>query len=333
MKIAVLYTGEVRTLLKTIPYFEEHLLLQNPDAHVFAVLQCKLEERPNIMDVLNHHMNDKLHHLEWFEKDDNLWRELQNRLLSSMQISENWKNYLKNSGSMIEYYQMYLAYQNMVKYEKQNNTRYDFVLRIRPDVIMNKPLDFSYRIENQNIRSHMKRVQVYLGEKVISKKCLSIFMNSLFDNKRYHHIRYEDTEPLLEKYYNDNLEIAKLLDSQEEEDEFYEKLKDFIIHGKYVLSLRKNVVYFMNRNHFDFLPYLGITYGYQRMENNEYWFNAESQFEIICMQKNVAIFNSTTYLEDKSLYEYDDLNYFENSTQNKNTVINDSSFLFFLCRQ
>ena len=31
-----------------------------------------------------------------------------------------WKNYLRNSGSMIEYYQMYLAYYSMSKYEKEN---------------------------------------------------------------------------------------------------------------------------------------------------------------------------------------------------------------------
>jgi hypothetical protein len=186
MKIAILYTGEVRTLIKTIPYFEEHLLLQNPDAHVFAVLQCNLEERPNIMDVLNHHMNNKLHNLEWFEKEDNLWRELQNRLLSSMQISENWNNYLKNSGSMIEYYQMYLAYQKIVDYEYRENFKYDYVIRIRCDVIITHPIYFDWdSFDESYIKQCFEEIQKQKNyENLINPDALIIFMNSIFFKNR-----------------------------------------------------------------------------------------------------------------------------------------------------
>jgi hypothetical protein len=63
------------------------------------------------------------------------------------------------------------------------------------------------------------------------------------------------------------------------------------------------------------------------MENNFYWFNAESQLFQICRENGVDIFDSTTDLEEKSIYNYNENNYFENNVLKKS-----NDFSFFIRR-
>lgn len=63
--------------------------------------------------------------------------------LQKMNNCQDWIiNYLRNSGSMIEYYQMYLAYKSLEEYENNNNIQYDYVLRFRTDTVIKDKLDF-----------------------------------------------------------------------------------------------------------------------------------------------------------------------------------------------
>ena len=132
-KVAILYTGESRTIETTIQYFKNNVLLNN-NYHVFALVQSDNIDYHHqiIMNAIGSHIKN----LQWFDKNDQTWLQIREDLLQKINIPENWKNYLNNSGSMIEYYQMYLAYQALEKYETENNIKYDFVLRMRTDVIL-----------------------------------------------------------------------------------------------------------------------------------------------------------------------------------------------------
>ena len=187
LKVAILYTGEVRTIEKTIDIFKRHVLEGTSDAaiHVFAVLQGNVELEPRIRET----MGDHLKSLEWFDRAEPTWKSIQKRLLDSMPVDPRWKSYLENSGSMIEYYQLYLAYSNMCRVELSTNTAYDFVMRIRPDIVINKPIDFSIFSQKQpyctNLANLMDRIR---DDAPITKHEIYILMNSLLDRGRYKHM-------------------------------------------------------------------------------------------------------------------------------------------------
>lgn len=139
LNIAILYTGEIRTIEKTIDIFKQNILADSLNIHVFAILQGDIK----IENWFREKMGSHLKSLEWFERTDIVWKSIQKRLIHNLVIEEHWKAYLENSGSMIEYYQLYLAYSNMVKHEYNTNIQYNFIMRMRPDIIINKPIDFS----------------------------------------------------------------------------------------------------------------------------------------------------------------------------------------------
>jgi hypothetical protein len=325
LNIAIVYTGETRTIEKTMQYFKKNVLEANPSIHVFAVLQ----NREEIDGWIRENIGEHLKSLEWFEKTDATWKAIQKRLLNKMNITPRWKDYLENSGSMIEYYQLYLAYTNMVQYEYDTNTKYDFVLRVRPDIVINKPLDFSVFAQKSSYYVNlMDTIRVYLREHIddtqITQKQLYILMNNLLDHGRHKHSLHMHSNTIMEKHYNENKTVDDLIKNFT-----YDALKNYIHQGNYVISLRKNVVYLAGRENFANIATLGMTYGLQKMEENQIWFDAESQFEVACIRGGYAVFNTTTDLEDKSLYEYNRDNYFKEDGDLKS----DSSFLFFICRQ
>lgn len=142
-----------------------------------------------------------------------------------------------------------------------------------------------------------------------------MFMNALLDPGRIAYAKYLHSNRSTEKYYRD--QVDKIDD-----------LANYVRHGKYIISLRNNVVYITNRENIDMIAKLGYEYGKYRMEDNDYWFNAESQLETICLNHEIALYNSTTELECASLYEYCTSNYFDETGSLKSG----EDFLFFICR-
>jgi len=141
MKIAVFYTGELRTYETTLNYFKKNVLL-NENYHVFAVIQSNNND--NYETIIKDNIGENLKNLINFDRNDIIWIDLRENLLSKMNITEPWKNYLRNSGSMIEYYQMYLAYQDIEKKEQEDNFKYDYILRTRCDIILTDPIYFNW---------------------------------------------------------------------------------------------------------------------------------------------------------------------------------------------
>jgi hypothetical protein len=261
MKVAILYTGELRTFKKTIILFVKNILdiLDKQNCHVFATVQPTsygkyVENIDEYISLFIDKMQNSLKSLEILDKNDGEWLKIKQQsidILKSKGLSEGWINYLSNSGSMIEYYQMYKSYQKMVDYEKQNNTRFDFVIRFRTDTIWTKPLDLSWynNLELSNISN-------------ISN------MSSIFTDVENKHG------------------------------------KSFIIPNsqKFILTFRENVIYMCPRDIIDDISILGITYGiYKDFENNDYWFNAESQFRGILIKNNISYFDFMGVEEGKMM--------------------------------
>jgi hypothetical protein len=173
MKVAVIYTGALRTIRKTMRYFKQNVLL-NPDVHVFACVQNDTPQLASEQESwISNELGDNLKHIEWFSLSvHNNWVEMRNQLLESMNICDNTRNYLKSSGSMIEYYQLQLAYIKMMKFERQYDFKYDYIIRARTDTIYAKPIDFHWlnwtdndvqirveKIKNELVESNIETTQ------------------------------------------------------------------------------------------------------------------------------------------------------------------------------
>jgi hypothetical protein len=239
-----------------------------------------------------------------------------------MNISDDWKYYLRNSGSMIEYYQMYLAFKNMEIYEKQHNITYDYILRIRTDTILKDKINFNY---DEYSEEYIKKIFYKIKEQqncdtIISENVVIYFMNSFYNENRSNYLNMNFENNFLSKNIKNLLKIN-------DENEFIKGIKNYINEGNYIITLRTNVVYFLKRELMDKIHILGITYGSYTSEINNYWFNAESQLNQLCINNNIDFYSSTTDLEGLSLYGYDHKNYFD-----ENNNLMDNKYSFFIKR-
>jgi hypothetical protein len=321
-KIAIIYTGEIRTCNSTIQLFKKNVIL-NENYHVFSVIQIT-DNVDYYTNLIEKTLKDNLKSFVIFDKNDNHWIQLRDELVNNIDIDidididSNWKSYLTNSGSIIEYYQMYLSFKNIQEYENKHNFKYDFVLRFRTDTVLKDMIQFDYSILNYEYIKNLF-YKINKNTDIISINSLTHFMNIVFNENRTHY------KMKINSFVNSK-QLDYLLRIQDEET-FFKEVENYIKNGNYIISLRKNIIYFMKRELMDKIHILGITYGKYKQENNNYWFNAESQFEEICCQNNIDIFNSTTKLEDNSLYNYNYENYFD-----KNNELLDNEYSFFIKR-
>ncbi len=316
--IAIIYTGEIRTLETTIDIFKQNILI-NEKCHVFAVLQSD-----NILyydNFIKKNFDQHLKYIRWFDKNDKTWFNIRDDLCKNMNLDRYWNDYIKyNSGSMIEYYQMYLAYLDLEKYEHNNNIKYDYILRIRCDCVITRPLCFDWKtydiLQIKHICEQIKHMHKF--DTIISHDVLTIFMNSIYDITRFNII-----ENITRKFYN-----TKTLLFTKDENDFLQYIVEYLNKGEFIITLRENVAYFATRNTFKKIYQLGIKYGKSRTYDDGYWFNSEGQFKSICLDNQIDIFDSSTDKEISSLYEYNKNNYYNKN----NELIKNNNILFFLKR-
>jgi hypothetical protein len=333
-RIAVIYTGEPRTIKTTIGHFVKNVLT-NENVHVFSILQT--DNREEVSQLLLEKMGKHIKYINWFTKEDFSWNLLKNSILQNMQIEDRWKHYLSNSGSMIEYYQLYLAQNELTNYEGREGIKYDYILRIRPDTVITRPANFNFLNMNDDIiLQRLRLIAEKMGEHVLhSKKILTYFMNSLIDDKRLDFINYDHT------YENDKFTCSLLENNWDEfsilvnqcnsnnrkpnEETIVKLLKNFIKNGNYVLTFRMNVIYFMNRKHFYNISQLGLRYGkYNLTKGDYYWFNAECQFQSACIQNGLHFFNTHTEFEGRSICSYEPDKYYDQNGD----LLNGTAFFF-----
>jgi hypothetical protein len=293
--------------------------------HVFAILQSNNQEYYE--NLLKSKIGNNLKYINWLDKNNNEWIKIRDPLLSNINddIGLDWKNYLMTSGSMIEYYQMYLAYKQIELYENNNNFKYDYILRFRPDIVLKNKLHLNFTDENY-IKQLLETIKLRLNNQSLNRNSFQYIMCCLLFDNRIDYIEVNDFE------YN-------FLDDKTinygSKNEFINSVISYLINGKYIITLRSNVIYFIPRILMDDIHLLGITYGQYGVNlkntHHNHWWNAESQLFSCCRQYDIAIYNSLTSLEAESVkqkYEHD--RYYSNYSKNE---IKDDKFSFFIKRK
>jgi hypothetical protein len=243
--------------------------------------------------------------LQWFHPDRFPgWVQQREVQLEHMTVENHWKQYLRTSGSMIEYYQLQLAYMMMSYHEQIHHILYDYVIRARTDSIYCKPLDFHWlHWSDSEVEARIKAINCELvlsNIEVNPLNTLSYFMSTIISDSLIPNI-----QNILTRYIPNQLSIIPSLTNGAE-------LNNYIKTGAYILVIRANNLYVVARESFNMIPTLSHIYGFLKSPHNDaYWYNAENQFQSACYYSGLAVFDYNTLFEDKSLYEYDEKRYFD----------------------
>jgi len=293
MKTAVLFTGALRTVKKTVRYLKQHLLL-HPEVHVFACLQNTTSDTTEMWNVwFRTVLGSHCISITWMDQTViSQWEPQRERLLHSMSISENWKNYLRNSGSMIEYVQLQYAYLAMCNYEQLLGFQYDYVIRARTDTVIAKPMDFHWlRWTDAEVEQRMNTIRQKLVEEGMDSGPTSVF--SYFMST----VLSDDVIPNLKQ-----LLVAYLPShhaSKSDVPSTSQQMMKYLRKGKYILTMRKNLIYVVRRSFFHMIPALASLYGtFRSPYSDDCWFNAECQFQGACYYSGLSSHEYSTAFEE-----------------------------------
>lgn len=382
LKVAIIYTGQIRTLQHTLPYFIENVLSNKNHTHVFARIELPSseEEKRYYEFLVRSKMGNHLKSLEWLDRNDSKWIEIRDRQVNGSRcvsvVYDHLKDYLKSSGSMIEHYQAYLCCQQIKSYESFMTTesgkeyKYDFVARVRTDIVLCSPLNFEWLYMDKEViqqKVHYYKSYIIKENEIkenidndynFQKKLLEYFMCSLVNekrllkddecNKKYYsclanvnsYTTQKDKEKIFGIKNNDNNDNNSDDNNDNNNDNNsddnndnniminIDELQNYLWNGDYIVIFRHNLVYFTSRNCFEKISTLGIEYGnyVSKVDPHCFW-NSETQFQTICMDNDISIFNSHNKIEDVSLYEYEKSNYLDD---NNKLIQRDDLFYFIL---
>lgn len=294
MRVAVILSGALRTIKKTVRYLKANVLL-TPDHDLFLCVQNDTSQSEEEWTTWWHQeVGPWIRSLVWFSKERMVdWSVHRERLLAHMPLEETWKNYLRNSGSMIEYAQLHIAYLDLVEREYRCGWRYDYVVRARTDSIYTKPVDFHWlQWSDDDVASRMGYLRAMLrvsGKDVTDQMVMTYFMATLLSDDVLSNIEH------IHATYQPHPAEGGLPSCAA-------ALRSYLHTGRYMLTLRKNNLYLCPRASFYMIPSLGHMYGQFRSPySDNYWFNAEGQFRDACYYSCVSVFDYTTDFEEKSL--------------------------------
>jgi len=307
---AVIFTGALRTIRKSIRYFKENVIdVAKGIVHIFLCVQNDTYHRNEDWEQwFKEQLGDHIQSIEWFSVETHPdWVAHRERQLGHLWLDHSWKTYLRSSGSMIEYYQLQLAYMAMCEAEQRGGFRYDYVIRARTDSIYAKPVDFHWlNWSVQEVAARMERVRTEMQSANIedsARNLLMYFMCTMLS---------DDTLPNLAAIWANYSPCETdriLMDGLSAKDLSANALHQYIKQGRYILTIRKNNLYIIQRCLFHLIPTLGTMYGFMRSPGaDDYWFNAEGQFRDACYYSCVSVFDYNTALEDKSVLPADQWN-------------------------
>ena len=309
MHVAVILTGALRTIKKTIRYLKKNVLL-TPKTHVFACVQNDTSLTEEEWTAwFREQLGNKLGFLEWFSLDkypafvQHRETQLQHQLLDN-----GWKDYMRNSGSMIEYFQLQVAYMKLFYHEQVHGFKYEYIVRARTDSIYTKPVDFHWlgwteadvAVRLERIRKELMLCKIEAS----SVNVLRYFMCTMLS---------DDVIPNLQHIWADYAPCAteRILTT----DITANSMQTYITNGRYLLTLRKNNLYIVKRDLFHMIPTLGTFYGFYRSPISDSWYyNAEGQFRDACYYSCLTVFDYGSLYEDKSvvaLHTWNDADFFD----------------------
>jgi hypothetical protein len=313
LHVAVLYTGQLRTIRKTMPFFKKYVLL-HPNVHVFACLQNdKTEPIEETISWIRNELGEHLKVLQWFNPHDSTFINFREHLLHDLDITDSWKGYLRRSGSMIEYYQLQCIYHALFRYETKQGSAYDYILRCRPDTIFCKPIDFKWlQFSEHDIQNRLVQIENEYKKRGIDapySKRFDTFMNTL--------LHTSVTMNVINPSYVSHRTKSFI------EPQTPAQIQTYLQQGRYILTFRTNLLYIVKRDYFYLLPALGTMYSLFKFPlfEHPHWFNSETQFQGACYHSDITIFDYESKTESDSLYAYDEKRYFTPEGELKDTAI------------
>lgn len=307
MRRAVLLTGALRTVRKTMRFFKRNVLCarEKHEVAVFACVQNDTGESEETWTAwLRGEIGECLLDVTWFslEKFPHWVTQRELCLAHVPHVDEGWKGYLRNSGSMIEYYQLQLAYLKMCQTESIGGFSYDYVIRARTDSIYVKPVDFhwldwsegdiAHRWEAIKEEMRVTAVDVTAPSALEDKDVFRYFMCTVWSDAVLPNLPFLMAE-----------HVPSALEEKGGPEAYTPSaIQRYLREGRYILTLRKNNLYVVRRELFHFLPTLGSLYGFLRSPRADaWWFNAEGQFRDACYYSCVDIYEYSSEFEERSL--------------------------------
>jgi hypothetical protein len=315
MSVSVFLTGAWRTLEHCMEPIKQNLVSLHPGTRVFCCIEYAGGDRVAKETWLRKELGPAFGCLLWFDPTDPVWLRVRNRSSEHMRkegLGPEWIDYLAfGSGSMIEYYQMWLCYQAMLSWEERSGTSFDYVVRTRTDVYLCRPLLPWLSWTTDDWMAVWNRLVGLDGPRDAVPRVEA--MNSLVRPGPFKVAGSRGTDDLDPLFHS------------------WAELKSYVLTGEYALTYRKNIIYVVRRSLFTSdIAHLGLEYGQVRRPGNPYWFNAESQLE--CRFNTVgglSVYDSVGWSEGASLYSYRASNYFDEAGQLKPGL----DCLFFLLRE
>jgi len=299
MLIGILFTGALRTIVKTIKFMKQNLVLDD-NYHIYACVQNDTN-KPNQYwsEFLHSTFGNNIKSIDWYNSNNSEKGEI----LKYVNISDNWKNYLKTSGSMVEHHQIQIAYKKLCYIEGTINIKYDYIVRYRTDTVFGKKIDFHWiNWTRKEIDDRLDMIRCKLVDKS-NENIIKHFMGTLLDDCIL------DNDISLFQTNNDDDKYQDIINN----------LENYLKYGKYILTFRKNLLYIVKRNYFYLIPCIYNLYGTIRYKyNDDYWFNSEGQFQGACYNCGLSLYNYDSKFDEMSLYAYDHSRYFDSD----NNIIN-----------
>jgi len=225
-KFAICISGQVRNGYEECLTLILIFLIKKYNADVFC---CFEDCDNNIKQYINKTLNPKkIKYVQDFKKDD---------------------NNLVSIGTLSMYNKIYLANQLKKDYENENNFIYDYVIRIRPDLIIKESLPNYIFTENKNIIyfPYISKIFSYYGYPdffaISNSKLMDIYADIfkyLLDNTNKCNV----SETLLYKYLNTNNVKCEIINYPIQLYRFkYDNLNNFVESIKYVYSLKDRYLF------------------------------------------------------------------------------------------
>ena len=340
-QIAILFTGQIRTLLKTIEHFKKNILIPNTEhiLHIYTCIEYPEINNPSIINSYQQEIQELFYdqfgkHLftvpiQWISSKDALCRFIREKTVEALPINDLWKDYLGNrSGSITEYYQLYKGFEQIEQYESQTNTKYDLFIRTRCDISIPHPLQFThFQYPTEQIIQRFSIIQQTLPQ-YSAAHCIAIYLTSIPQPIEHALRRVTTPKFTLEIFYDQTSPsantYARFLNPTHPENPSLsiEEIAEFIqqLLPSIRLTYRQNLFYmgFLKNGH----PEKDIILNYRTMEEKRikytyiynqsertiegeqgYWFNAENVYQKNVVEKGFVIVNSYTEYEEKSLYD------------------------------
>lgn len=320
LKIAIICTGEVRTIDQTTPFLKSNIV-SHYDIDLYYVIQSTyykdfmtygLNNDPalqnvnmtNIENMLKETFDERVKSIKWFDKNDQKWVNIRENLIPP--TTEAWRNYLRNGGSMLEYYLLWLGWLDMLKYEHENNFKYDYIMRFRTDTVWCKKFDLSFLTKSKHEWESIYNEFINNDDSnIVFWKCK---MCTLLNPDQYDAYKYRITETsdlrtpthvFKDKYWKRLISLNKSSSKKEIVKAWYQ----YLHKSKYILLYRNNVIWFGTRSVIKTIVPLAFIYGTIADPDADLWFNSENQIQYWLRLNQISFYDYHSRKEERMMVE------------------------------